>query len=109
MAVYHCRCYVTGWETHLSMPNERRVEEDVKDRLRLLGNWASVARVSRNLAAQSRRGLKTTEPYSTPKYPSEGHRKRERLGGLPLSLSFNRGEFRGGHKARREIPPLAFF
>lgn len=26
-----------------------------------------------------------------------------------LSLSFNHGEFRGGHKACREIPPLAFF
>jgi hypothetical protein len=24
--------------------------------------------------------LKTNEPYSTPTYPSEGHRKRERLG-----------------------------
>src|SRR5918994_4469214 len=29
--------------------------------------------------------------------------------GNRLSLSFNHGEFRGGHKARREIPPLAFF
>src|SRR5215211_8819571 len=26
----------------------------------------------------------------------------------PLSLSFNHGGFRGGHKARCEIPPLAF-
>src|SRR5215208_7166988 len=30
------------------------------------------------------------------------------LSGVSLSLSFNHGGFRGGHKARCEIPPLAF-
>src|SRR5215210_7200143 len=49
--------------------------------------------------------LKTNEPYSTPTYPSEGHRKRERLGKDRLlgTLCLHPG---GNLRARRQLQLL---
>jgi hypothetical protein len=51
------------------------------------------------------KSLKTNEPYSTPTYPSEGHRKRERLGKVCLlgGLCLHPG---GNLGARRQVQLL---